>query len=175
MHMTSLIKLCSALCCGFVLAACSKPSPTPVGPDSAVSVPSAAAPETAAPPASAPPTMAAAKPAEKAAPATYDVNTKSITAKAGTHFALLLPATISTPMKWRIQPAPDAAVLSVAGESYSDTPPADCAGCTGYPGTKRFDFDAHAAGKQTLHLSYGSLTDPKAKPEKELTIDVTVE
>jgi hypothetical protein len=26
-----------------------------------------------------------------------------------------------------------------------------------------------------LHLSYGSLTDPKAKPEKGLTIDVTVE
>ena len=175
--MTSLTKLCSILCCSVVLAACSKPSPAPVGPDSAVSVPSPT--ESAPAPPSAPSSVSssavATKPAGKTAPATYDVNTQSITAKAGAHFALLLPATISTPMKWRIQPAPDAAVLSVAGESYSDAPPADCAGCTGYPGTKRFDFDTHAAGKQSLHLSYGSLTDPKAKPEKELTIDVTVE
>ncbi len=166
--MTSLKPVVSALFTGALLLACSKPSPAPVGPDSAVSVPSTI--EVTPPSAGAAPE---AKAPEK--PASYDASTKAITAKAGTHFSLLLPANVTTPMKWRMQPAPDAAVLSVAGESYSDTPPADCAGCTGYPGTKRFDFDAHAAGKQTLHLSYGSLTDPKAKPEKELTIDVTVE
>jgi predicted secreted protein len=167
MHMTSFNSVSSVLCAGALLVACSKPSPTPVGPDSAVSIPTAVEVTPPPPPSALPPA------AEKAA--TYDANTKAITAKAGTHFALLLPATISTPMKWRMQPAPDAAVLSVVGESYSDTPPADCAGCTGYPGTKRFDFEAHAPGKQTLHLAYGSLTDPKAKPEKELTIDVTVD
>ncbi|MEO7032766.1 MAG: protease inhibitor I42 family protein [Polyangiaceae bacterium] len=167
--MTSLPTLCSFLCCSALLAACSKPGPTAVGPDSAVSVPTATAP--AASPTSAP--TPDAKAPEK--PAAYDVNTKSITAKSGTHFVLLLPATISTPMKWRMQPPPDAAVLTLAGESYTEAPPTDCAGCTGYPGTKQFEFEAHAAGKQTLHLAYGSLTDPKAKPEKELSIDVTVE
>ncbi|MEP7051522.1 MAG: protease inhibitor I42 family protein [Pseudomonadota bacterium] len=161
--------LFSALCAGALLIACSKPSPAPVAPASAASLPSEA--ETAAPPPSSPPPATTAT--EQVA--SYDENTKTITAKAGAHFSLLLPANVTTPMKWRIQPTPDAAVLTLAGESYSETPPAGCAGCTGYPGTKRFDFEAHARGKQTLHVSYGSLTDPSAKPEKELRIVVTVE
>ena len=176
--MTSLTTIIAVFSAGALFCACSKPSPAPVGPDSAVSVPSASeasAPATAVPAASAPSASAAAPASKAPETASYDENTKAITAKAGSRFSLLLPANVSTPMKWRIQPAPDTAILIVAGERYAETPPANCAGCTGYPGTKRFDFDAHGAGKQTLHLSYGSLTDPKAKPEKVLTIDVTVE
>lgn len=160
--------LLCVLCAGALLIACSKPSPAPVAPASAASPPSAS--EVAAPPRKLPTEAKASEPAPS-----YDEHTKAITAKAGAHFSVLLPANVTTPMKWRIQPAPNAAVLTLAGESYSETPPTNCAGCTGYPGTKRFDFNAQGAGKETLHLSYGSLTDASAKPEKELSIAITVE
>ena len=77
-------------------------------------------------------------------------------------------------MKWCIDPGPDAAVLGLLDESYADAPPSDCADCTGYSGTRRFDFEAKAPGNVALDFSYRPLTQPKAPAEKQVHIDVRV-
>jgi predicted secreted protein len=146
-----------------------------------------AAPETAPPGASAPtatqaPTAtpsaatadSATAPAAATGPHVYPAVTTSIQAAPGEHFLVALPANITVPMKWRLEPAPDAKILSVGEEKYVEQPPADCSGCTGYGGTRLFAFTAAAAGSATLHFALRPLTDPKGSAQKEVTITVTV-
>jgi predicted secreted protein len=129
-------------------------------------------------PAAVSPTPSAASDGPAAATAaptssTYDESVRSIEVAVGGSFVVALPANITTPMRWRIEPAPDTALLSVS-ETYADTPPPVCKGCAGYPGTRSFSFEAHAPGKLTLHFAYRPLTDPKAAAEQELDVQVNV-
>ncbi len=158
------------LCTGFAWG-CGRP-----GADSAPasSAPSAASAEPAAKVVS--PSTSVSEERAPASPgnAVYDETAQQITSKPGSHFSVLLPASIGTPMKWRIEPAPDPAILSVLAESYSEAPPSDCPGCTGYGGTRRFDFAAKSAGKLTLDFAYRSLTAAKGPAEKQVHLVVTV-
>src|SRR6478736_54736 len=161
----------------FLLFACSRPGANTSPASSAVSTPSAAEPEASSSSAPAPAVSApVAGGAQVAAntPAVYAQGTRQISAKPGARFSVLLPASIGTPMKWRIDPAPESAVLSVLGESYADAPPADCSDCTGYSGTRRFDFEAKNPGKTVLNFEYRPLTEPKGPSEKQVHIDVSV-
>ncbi|HTQ07136.1 MAG TPA: protease inhibitor I42 family protein [Polyangiaceae bacterium] len=144
-------------------------------------------PETAPPGASAPvattsplPGSAAPSASDAAPPAasgthTYPASTTSISAAVGETFVVALPANITVPMKWRIEPAPDAKVLGVGDEKYVAEPPADCPTCTGYGGTRLFAFTAAGAGKATLHFALRPLTDPHGAAQKEVTIAVEVQ
>jgi predicted secreted protein len=165
-----------ALLAALVSAACSRPGSNSAPASSAVSVPSATstlAPEPQAS-AAAPAASAAVPAAASAGNPVYGQASHQINSKPGEHFSVLLPASIGTPMKWRIDVAPDSAVLAVLGESYTDAPPSDCADCTGYAGTRRFDFEAKGPGKVPLDFSYRPLTQPKAPAEKQVHIDVSV-
>jgi hypothetical protein len=84
-----------------------------------------------------------------------------------------LPANVTTPMKWRIEPEPDAAVLALADRRYADQPPADCAGCTGYGGTDSFTFETKGAGAATLHFRYLPLRG-EGPAQREVSIEVRV-
>jgi predicted secreted protein len=170
----SICNVCSLFVLGaLAVVACSRPGSDTAPASSVVSVPTA----TTAEPASAPVASSAAPPSATATASAVNVygqTTHQISVKPGARFSVLLPASIGTPMKWRIDPTPDAAVLSVLGESYADAPPADCADCTGYAGTRRFDFDAKAPGKVALDFAYRPLTQPKGPAEKQVHIDVSV-
>jgi predicted secreted protein len=120
------------------------------------------------------PALSAPPSAPSAGSPAYGQTTRQINGKPGERFSVLLPASIGTPMKWRIDVTPDSAVLAVAGESYTDAPPSDCADCIGYAGTRRFDFEAKGPGKAALDFSYRPLTQPKAPAEKQVHIDVSV-
>jgi predicted secreted protein len=138
------------------------PNPTSEGPPPAVTATEATTP---------PPPPPSAAPASDR---TYAEGAKSISAKPGERFAVALPANVTIPMKWRIEPAPDAALLKLLEEKYFDEPPMGCDGCTGYGGTRVFSFEARGAGKTTLHFALKPLTNPAAKAEKEVSIEVTV-
>jgi predicted secreted protein len=158
------------------VVACSRPGSDTAPVSSAASVPTATTEPTSAPVAASVAPSAASPGATAVASAVnvYGQTTHQISVKPGARFSVLLPASIGTAMKWRIDPTPDAAVLSVLGESYADAPPADCADCTGYAGTRRFDFDAKAPGKVALDFAYRPLTQPKGPAEKQVHIDVSV-
>ena len=151
--------------------ACSRPGSNTAPASGAASIASAPEPPAASASAEVP---AQAAPSAASAPSVYGQATRQIGAKPGAHFSVLLPASIATPMKWRIDPTPDVAVLALLGESYADAPPADCSDCSGYAGTRRFDFEAKAPGKATLDFQYRPLTQPKAPPEQHVHIDVSV-
>ena len=145
-----------------------------------------AAPETAPPGASAPvattaPAAQAPPPAASAGPPgaagttrVYAESSASIQASVGEKFSVALPANITVPMKWRLEPPPDAKLLALGGERYVDQPPADCSGCTGYGGTRIFDFAATGSGNVKLHFALRPLSDPQGTAQKEVSIDVTV-
>jgi predicted secreted protein len=133
------------------------PAPPPPGPDPAPAPGASAAPSGAS-----------------GAERTYAEGTKTIAAKIGERFAIALPANVTIPMKWRIDPPPDAKLLAAGEEKYVEEPPKGCDGCTGYGGTRVFPFEAKAAGTTTLHFALRPLTDPKGKAQKEATIEVTV-
>ncbi|HEY5372655.1 MAG TPA: protease inhibitor I42 family protein [Polyangiaceae bacterium] len=169
----------SALCV-LAVVGCSRPGSETAPAASVATAPVATAVTSSTVPAAEPPasvTSAVASAAPAAANAgahVYGQTSHQIAAKPGEHFSVLLPASIGTPMKWRIDLAPDAAVLGLLGESYADAPPSDCADCTGYTGTRRFDLDAKAPGNVALDFSYRPLTQAKAPAEKQVHIDVRV-
>lgn len=168
------LKTCAVLACAlaFALAIGCRSAPEPLAPT--VTTPATAEPSLQPePPEPGAPQHAPAPPGEPAIPI-YDASAKTIEVASGARFIVALPANIATPMRWRIEPTPAVGVLSTPTESYHDAPPADCAGCTGYPGTRVFAFEALGVGKTTLRLVYRSLTDAKAKPEQEVVIEVTV-
>jgi predicted secreted protein len=105
---------------------------------------------------------------------TYAEGTKALEVRVGERFAIALPANVTIPMKWRIDPPPDAKLLAASEEKYFEEPPKGCDGCTGYGGTRVFPFEAKAAGTTTLHFALRPLSDPKGKAQKETTIEVTI-
>jgi predicted secreted protein len=149
------------------------PEPSPAEASSPVGAPASEPPPVAP---TAPDSASAAPPAPSSAPAaterTYAEGTKTITAKVGERFSIALPSNITIPMKWRIEPPPDAKLLALVEEKHHDEPPPGCDGCTGYGGTRLFHFEAKGAGKSTLHFALKPLTNPGAKAEKEVTIEV---
>lgn len=120
-----------------------------------------------------PPGNAAAPPAANGA-RTYGDSTTSISAAVGESFVVALPANVTLPMKWRLEPPPEPKLLTVGDEKYVEQPPADCPGCTGYGGTRLFSFSAAGPGKGTLHFALRPLTDPHGAAQKELSIAVEV-
>jgi predicted secreted protein len=147
---------------------------TPAPPQQTAETPPPAAPPTASATGNsvAPPT--AATPPAAAGARTYPDSTKSIQAKAGEKFSVALPANITVPYKWRLEPAPDAKVIAVGEESYIAEPPKDCQGCVGYGGTRIFSFTAAGAGKAELHFALRPLNEPKGAAQKEARISVEV-
>jgi hypothetical protein len=121
---------------------------------------------TPAPPAAASPPAGAAR--------TYPESTRSIQATAGERFFVALPANITVPMKWRIEPPPDPKLLDVGEEKYENQPPPACPGCAGYGGTRTFSFTAAGPGKLELHFTLRPLTDAKGPILKEVKIDVEI-
>jgi predicted secreted protein len=138
------------------------PTPPPPGPAATTASPAGSTP---APTAPAPP----AGPGR-----TYPESTRSIQATAGERFFVALPANITVPMKWRIEPPPDPKLLDVGEEKYENQPPADCPGCAGYGGTRTFSFTAAGPGKLQLHFTLRPLTDVKGPILKEVKIDVEI-
>jgi predicted secreted protein len=161
----------------FALALGCKAAPEPSPAEASSPLPTA----NEAPPPPPGPAETGAAPAPSAPPAgvpgaerTYAEGTKAITAKVGERFAIALPANVTIPMKWRIDPPPDVKLLAAGEEKYFEEPPKGCDGCTGYGGTRVFPFEAKAAGTTTLHFALRPLSDPKGKAHKEASIDVTV-
>ena len=156
------------------------PEPSPAEASSPATPPAGEAPPPAAPPASEPAPEPPDAPPGAPAPLgnaagserTYAEGTKSISAKVGERFAVALPANITIPMKWRIEPAPDAKVLTLTQEQHADAPPKGCDGCTGYGGTRLFTFEAKGAGKTSLHFALKPLTNPSGASQKDVTIEV---
>jgi predicted secreted protein len=157
----------------FGVACKASPETAPPGASSPNDAAATAAPATAAPPPSASDAPASPPPAA-AGPHVYPDSAGSIQAVAGEHFSVALPANITVPMKWRLEPPPDAKVLAVGEEKYVEQPPADCPGCTGYGGTRLFAFTAAGPGSASLHFALRPLTDPKGAAQKEVTIGVVV-
>jgi len=154
-------------------AEASAPTPpvaaAPEAPTAATPTPQASGPSAEATPPGAPLPVASAAPADApvgATSPTYSEGTKSISAKVGSRFAVALPSNITIPMKWRLEPAPDAKLLTLTDEKHFDQPPAGCDGCVGYGGTRLFHFEAKGPGKQTLKFAFRPLSDPKGKAQK---------
>jgi predicted secreted protein len=138
-------------------------------------------PETAPPGASAPiattsplrgqaTSVSDAAPPAANGPRTYPDSTTSISAAVGETFAVALPANVTVPMKWRLEPPPEPKLLAVGEEKYVEQPPADCAGCVGYGGTRLFAFTGAGAGKGTLHFALRPLSEPHGAAQKEVSI-----
>lgn len=135
-------------------------------------------PAPAATPAPAPePAASVISPAASAAPGlgtkTYDATATRIEVAVGQSFVVALPANTTTPMEWQLDTP--GANLEAGERKYTDSPPAGCVPCAGYGGTDAFTFVGKAAGKSQLHFKYVHLRKANAKPEREVTIAVTVD
>lgn len=152
------------------------PETSPPGASSPASTATEAPAPIPTPPATSAPAPAATPPSAPAAsgPRTYPESTTSIEAKVGEKFSVALPANITVPYKWRLEPAPDPKVLAVGEETYISEPPAGCQGCAGYGGTRLFAFTAAGAGKVELHFALRPLNEPKGAAQKEARIAVSV-
>lgn len=104
----------------------------------------------------------------------YDQSSKNIQATAGQKFIVMLPANITTPMQWRIDPEPDSSLLTMVSKEYVDKPPKECPNCVGYGGTRIFYFKAHGAGETKLHFKYVGLGATDEPPEKQVDIDLHI-
>lgn len=153
-----------------VSTACTKaPSPT-TPPNSGASM----NPADSAPPVASSTTDAGvgSSPNPGASTLSFDATVQNIELKLGARFSVNLPANITTPYKWVIASAETH--VRLAERHYSDTPPADCAGCVGYPGTDRLTFEALQAGSTQLVLRYAPLRSKTDPPQRELTINIKV-
>lgn len=160
--------LLTCLAAALVVACKTSPETAPPGASAPVAttspLPGPSAPPGAEPPAAAPP--------RANGPRTYADSTTDIAAAVGESFVVALPANVTVPMKWRLEPPPDPKLLTTGDETYVEHPPADCPGCTGYGGTRLFRFTAAGAGKLTLHFALRPLTDPHGDARKEVSIAV---
>lgn len=154
------------------------PEPSPAGASSPATTPGEVpppalpSPPDAAPASETPPGVPASAAPTASGERTYTEGTKNVSAKVGERFSVALPSNITIPMKWRLDPAPDAKLLALTGEQHFDAPPKGCDGCTGYGGTRVFGFEARGAGKTTLHFALKPLTNPAGASQKDVTIEV---
>jgi predicted secreted protein len=158
-----------AVACAGTLAFACKTSPETAPPGASAPTAAAAQP---APPSPAPAVSGSAGAA--APPRTYDSSTKTIDVAVGDAFNVALPSNITVPFKWRVEPPPDPKILAGGDDKYVEQPPADCAACTGYGGTRLFPFAATAPGTVTLHFAQRPLSDAKGPAQKEVTITVNI-
>lgn len=126
---------------------------------------------------STPTSTSSSTPAEATAPTgkVYDESVRSIEVQVGERFTIRLPANITTPYKWTVEPPrtePPPVVL--AERHYQDSPPYDCPACVGYPGTDALTFEARALGKTTLTMRYAPIRATTEPPERELVVQVAV-
>jgi predicted secreted protein len=112
-------------------------------------------------------------PAPAGDPRIYDDKVTSIEAGPNGSFTIALPANVSTPLEWKLEPEPNPAILALSGRKYTDSPPAGCQACTGYPGTDAFTFVAKGPGEAVLHFVYRELRKD-APPAREITVQVRV-
>jgi len=153
-----------------VVVAC-KTSPETAPPGASAPI---AATSPQAPPSAAQPPAGDAAPPHANGPRTYPDSTANISAAVGESFVVALPANVTVPMKWRLEPPPDPKLLTTGDEKYVEQPPADCPGCTGYGGTRLFGFTGAGSGKLTLHFALRPLTDPHGAAQKEVSIAVEI-
>jgi len=99
-------------------------------------------------PSDAPPPPAAQEPPR--AGAYYGITDRQIEARVGERFTLALEENLSTPIRWVVEVEGNAIVQTAS--DHSGQPPAGCAQCVGYPGTRAVQFEAHAVGEATLQL-----------------------
>ena len=104
----------------------------------------------------------------------YDETVQTIEAHPNEGFVIALKANVTTPMEWRIEPAPDSGVVVLSGRNYTDSPPPGCSGCTGYGGTDSFSFAAKGSGETDLRFAYGPLGKKDAPPSRTVTVHVRV-
>ncbi len=112
--------------------------------------------------------------ARAAAPRVYDEKTVEISARVGERFEVALPGNITTPLKWNLDTASMSDLVTLSSQSYSDAPPADCAGCVGYPGTAHFVLDAAQEGSTTLLFAYRKLGQTSGQAKRDVKIKLTV-
>lgn len=118
-------------------------------------------------------------PAPNAAPSggvesrVYDETVQLVDVAMNGRFTIALPANVTTPLEWKLEPDPDPALLGLAERKYTDTPPPGCQGCTGYPGTDAFTFVAKGPGEAALHFAYREIRKG-APPAKEITVRVRI-
>jgi len=115
----------------------------------------------------------AAPPAGGSAPV-YDEAAQVIDAHPNDHFAVALKANVTTPFEWRLDPAPNPAVVSLSGHEYTDAPPPGCSTCVGYGGTDSFSFVATGAGETDLHFQYARVSKGDSPPARTLNVHVRV-
>jgi len=104
----------------------------------------------------------------------YGQATTAIDAKAGDHFTVAVPGNATTAYTWRVDPNPDASVLTVTDPKYASSAPPNCNQCAGHGGTYSFAVSASAVGIATLHLVKVHVGRVPGKPIQEVTITVTV-
>ncbi len=166
----------SLLACvaAWVTVACkTSPETAPPGASAPVATTSPS-PGPTAPPGADPPSSDAAAIRAANGTRTYADSTTTISAAVGESFVVALPANVTVPMKWRLEPPPEPKLLRTGDEKYVEHPPADCPRCTGYGGTRLFNFTAAGAGKLTLHFALRPLTDPHGAAQKEVSISVEI-
>lgn len=97
-------------------------------------------------------------------------NGKTVTLSVGQHLRIELNSNQSTPYRWVVQAAPDAAVLTPAGESTYLPSRSDKIGA---PGHEVFEFQAVAPGTTTIVLAYERLGPaPQAAGSWSATVTV---
>ena len=183
MRKLGLTGLCLALASALLAACKSAPEPSPAAPTAAEMPSAPPAPPTQPGPSAAPWTSAAAPgPSTSAAalapagvPAkVYGETTKTIAARTGDRFVVVLPGNITTPYRWRLAPVPDGSAVRLVEEKYNDAAPPGCAGCTGYDGARSFTLEARADGTVKLHFAYVNIATREERHERDLTVEVTV-
>jgi predicted secreted protein len=151
--------------CGLVgLWGCkSSPEASPQEPSSSPAT-SIAAPEAAG----------ATQPSSAATNRVYDENTAEIAAAVGVPFTLALPANVTTPYKWGVDPSTDASALELIKDEYAANPPAECTGCVGTGGRRLLTFQPKRAGTVQLSMSYRSITNAAEPPAKQYSARVVI-
>ena len=94
----------------------------------------------------------------------------SLSVTSAEQFVIALDSNPSTGFVWTVAQTPDAAVVTLEGQTYvkSDST------AMGAPGTERFTFKAVAPGSTTIGLKYARPSDPDSPDNTNTTYTVTV-
>ncbi|MGC4067052.1 MAG: protease inhibitor I42 family protein [Polyangiaceae bacterium] len=92
----------------------------------------------------------------------------------GVPFTVALPANITTPYKWVVDPSTDASVLELTKDEYVASPPAECPGCVGTGGRRLLTFQPKRTATSQLAMSYRSITNASEPPAKQFVVRVVV-
>jgi predicted secreted protein len=120
------------------------------------------------------PATASAAPAAATSNRIYDDSTTEIVAAVGVPFTVALPANITTPYKWVIDPSTDVSVLELTKDEYVANPPAECTGCVGTGGRRLLTLQPKRAATVQLAMSYRSITDAAEPPAKQFSARVVI-